>query len=116
MEEKELQLHISGKAIYKAVKNLLENDMEFRTKVMEQVAKELADTDKIERMIAEQIKDIISSNVDLKQQITDHVHEIAEKHVPKIMRSKLDDIMKASILDMYRKLADKGKRQWLTKN
>lgn len=110
MEENDFKVHVSGKAIYKAVKNLLEHDVEFRTTVMEQVAKELSDASRIQDMISAHIQDLIENNVDLKQQITDHVHKIAVAEVPKLMRSKLDDIMKASILDMYRKLADKGKR------
>jgi predicted XRE-type DNA-binding protein len=104
MDNSEIKVNVSGKAIYKAVKNLLENDGEFRTQVMNQVAKELADTSKIEEMISRHVSNLIAVNPHIKQQIKDEVMSIAHSEIPNVIKSKIDTVMKKSLTDMLSKL------------
>jgi hypothetical protein len=103
-QEQDIKIHLSGKAVYKAVKNLLENDVEFRSKVMEQIAKEFADADKMESMISEHVKGLVRSNADIKKQIKEEVLAVAKAEIPNIIRERLNDTMKRSLIDMMSKL------------
>lgn len=104
MSEENFQIHVSGKAVYKAVKNLLENDIEFRQKIMDQVAKELSNTEKVEEMISHHVRDLVTDNPDFKKALEDEARHIVRTMVPIVMREKIDGVVRSSMLEMAKKL------------
>jgi hypothetical protein len=104
-DEENLQVSISGKAIYKAVKNLLQNDEEFKQKVSDKVGELLHDVDVVKTIVDTRI-DALLQDTKLTETIDLMVRQSINRQLPDLFKAKVDRHMKQSLLDVLRKLSE----------
>lgn len=103
MSDDKFNIHIDGKAIYKAVKNLLENDHDFKAKVKDEVAAQLLDSSTVRKIVEEYVKDIIDS-AKFHVEIGDLVKQEVKFQVPDLMKKEFDNVFRRSTADFVKTL------------
>lgn len=107
-EDEKMHVSISGKAVYKAVKNLLQNDGEFKQQVSEKMAEQLHDVNIIKVLVEQSVSNLLQ-DPKMQAAIDEAVKESIDKQLPKVFKEKLDKVMQNSLMDVYRKLVEKSK-------
>jgi hypothetical protein len=103
MSDDKFNIHIDGKAIYKAVKNLLENDHDFKTKVKDEVAKQLIDSNTVKVIVEEFVKDMIDS-AKFHIEVGNIVKQEVKLQVPDLMKKEFDNVFRRSTVDFVKNL------------
>jgi hypothetical protein len=102
-DDDKFNIHIDGKAIYKAVKNLLENDREFKAKVKEEVAKQLIDSNTVKAIVEEFVKDTIDS-AKFHIEVGNLVKQEVKLSAPSLMEKEFDNAFRRSTVNFVKSL------------
>lgn len=107
--EDKLHVHVSGKAVFKAIKQLLSNDQQFLEKLNGHVSEYINKDEAVQLALKSAVRDMFSNDPQFKEELDRAMHPIIDAAIKAHVKRNLDHLVKQSMYDMFNRLTKGNK-------
>lgn len=102
--EDKLHVHVSGKAVFKAIKQLLSNDQQFLDKLNGHIREYINNDAMVQLALKSAVRDMFTNDPKFKEELDNAMRPIIAEAIKHHVKRNVDGMIRQSIFDMFSKL------------